>query len=52
MQPATRRCITDASTADKTIRLITKENFTFDYVAGEETSHVDVFEAVGKQIIN
>ena len=52
MHPVGRRCITDASNAEKTIRLATQENFTFDYVAGEETSQVDVFEAVGKSIIN
>ena len=32
--------------------MATKENFTFDYVAGEETSQVELFESVGKPIIN
>lgn len=37
---------------EKTIQLANDENFTFDYVAGEETPQVEVFEAVGKSIIN
>ena len=51
MQPVARRCITSASAVSKTIQLATQENFTFDYVAGEETPQVEVFEAVGKAIV-
>ena len=52
MQPVARRCITSASAVSKTIQLATQENFTFDYVAGEETPQVEVFEAVGKSIVS
>jgi len=29
-----------------------KDNFTFDYVVSEETPQVEIFEKVGRQIID
>ena len=47
-----RRCITSSLENPRVCQLVTNEQFTFDYVAGEQTAQVEIFEQVGRRIID
>ena len=47
-----RRCVATSPSAPRVCTLSSGEQFTFDYVASEQTAQVEIFEEVGKRIID
>ena len=52
LDQTTKRCVQLEHGKEKMVKLATQESFTFDYVAHEETSQCDIFNSVGKTIID
>lgn len=54
MDSSERRCVTTTESNPRVCFLANGQNeqFTFDYVAGETTAQVDIFENVGRTIID
>ena len=49
---ADRRCVTSSEENPRVCQVVNNEQFTFDYVAGEQTAQVDIFQEVGRRIID
>ncbi len=47
-----KRCIVQEANTDKKVKLVTSEQFTFDFVAQEENTQQSIFLRVGKNIID
>ncbi len=47
-----KRCVSSVANNQRSCQLASGEQFTFDYVAGEETAQASIFEEVGRHIID
>ena len=47
-----RRCVTTSQENPRVCHIANNDKFTFDYVASEETAQVEIFQQVGKRIID